>query len=113
MPPPVGAPPSPNTNSPVPSVPPPPVALPGVAINRLLNFPLRLSTVSPIVLNSAATILCSSWYFVMPDKSNKSKPNAFCKLSNLPKTKVTPCITEFFIFIQMFLNLSLNACQLS
>ena len=113
MPPPVGAPPSPNTNSPVPSVPPPPVALPGVAINRLLNFPLRLSTVSPIVLNSAATILCSSWYFVMPDKSNKSNPNAFCKLSNLPKTKVTPCITEFFIFIQMFLNLSLNACQLS
>ena len=39
---------------------PPPPPLPGAAMNRLLNLPLRLSTVSPIVLNSAATTLCSS-----------------------------------------------------
>ncbi len=84
--------------------------LPGVASVITPNVP---PTVSPMLLNSAATTLCSSWYFVMPDKSNKSNPNAFCKLSNLPKTKVTPCITEFLILIQIFLKLSLNAFQLS
>ena len=32
----------------------------GAAVNKLLNLPDKLSTVSPIVLNSAATTFCSS-----------------------------------------------------
>jgi len=48
-------------------------------VNNPFSLPLRLSTVSPIDLNSAATILCSYWYFVIPDKSNRFNPIAFCK----------------------------------